>query len=133
MVKEKKTPPVIIVLDPALRNALQHEHGDIHEQVTVPDMSPSLYQIVMTGNVGSMPGNSSQYNFPDLGDDDEAHEHPDYMKLHKEDIVIKEQFVNEFVTQNQRVDEKAKEDVSGAPDAKGEIKREADQTGGEAQ
>lgn len=95
MVKTNRPPEVC--LDSYVPIAKVYEERNTKEQVTIPDVSPSLYQMVMSGTVGSMPGNTNLYNYPDLGDDDdEAHEHPDYMKLDKMDIVEKEDFVENF-------------------------------------
>lgn len=77
--------------------ARTYEDRNILEQVTVPDVSPSLYQMVSTATVGSMPGNSPAYQYPELGTDDEAHDHPDYEKLNKEDIVLKEEYVEKWL------------------------------------
>lgn len=95
MVKAKR--PREVCLDPFEPIYTISNDRDQYEQVTLPDISPSLYQMVTTGTVGSMQGNTQLYQFPDLGDDDEAHDHPDYMKLDKLDIVEKEQFINNFI------------------------------------
>lgn len=87
-----------VCLDPREPCARTYNDRDMTEQVTVPDLSMSLSQMVMTGNVGVMPGANPAYSDPDLGDDDEAHEHPDYEKLNKMDIVDKENYVTEWET-----------------------------------
>lgn len=108
MVKEKETPTVC--LDPRYPIAREYPHGDIHEQVTEPSITPSLYQMIQTSTVGSMQGNSA-YAYPDLGDDDDqVHDHPDYEKLDKLDPVEKSNFVDQWL-ENPDLYEKAK-DVS---------------------
>jgi len=88
--------PREVCLDPYDPIAINKNDRNEKEVVTVIDESPSLYQMVMSGSVGSMPGNTNLYTYPDLGDDEEAHEHPDYMRLDRLDILEKEEFVNNF-------------------------------------
>lgn len=93
MVKEKKEVPEVC-LD--YRKPLAREYNDrVNEQVTEPDTSLSLTQMVMTGTVRS---SNPNYIYPELPEDDEeAHDHPDYEKLDKQDIVEKEQFVENWL------------------------------------
>lgn len=87
-----------VCLDPRKPIAVNKNDRNEFEQVTVPDYAPSLYQMVYSGTVGAMPGNTSLYNYPELGDDDEAHDHPDYMQLDRLDIIEKQEYVNKFMT-----------------------------------
>lgn len=118
MVKEKEKVKTVC-LEPSEPCAREYNDRNIFEQVTVPDVSPSLYQMVTTATVGSMPGSSPAYQYPDLGDDDQAHDHPDYMKLNDLDIVEKNEFVDKWlenpdlyekVEVKPKVDEQSEED-----------------------
>lgn len=100
-----------VCLDPSKPLAHEFRHQFFDEQVTVPDCGPSLYQMVTSMTVGSMPGSNPAYAYPDLGDDDEAHDHPDYEKLNHMDMVHKEEYADEFVN-NPKNYEKEVEDVS---------------------
>lgn len=86
-------------LNPRNPIARVYQDRNDQEQVTVQDFSPSIYDMVRTGNVGSMPGNSSsRYTFPDVPDDDDAaHGLPDYQRLKDADMVEREAFVDDFV------------------------------------
>jgi len=106
MVKEKIEVIQEVCLDPRKPCARQYEPLDIFEQVTVQDVAPSLYQMVMSGTVGSMPGNSQFYQYPDLGEDDEAHDHPDYEKLDKLDIVEKEMYAEQWLKNPKNYEQK---------------------------
>lgn len=126
MVKEKKYPDVC--LHPDNRLAKEYHHGDIYEQVVEPNLSPSLYQMVQTATVGSMPGSSPAYSYPDLEDDDDlAHEHPDYEKLNQLDIVEKEVYVNEWLSKPENY-EKAKETTSSKDSTESEQGAEGEQS-----
>lgn len=108
MVKDKK--PSEVCLNPRFPCARQYEHGNIFEQVTVPDVSPSLYKMVTTGMVGSITGNARNFSYPDLEEDEElAHDHPDYEKLNHLDNVEKEAFVEDWL-HNPKNYEKRKEE-----------------------
>jgi len=117
MVKEKNLEIPDICLDHRKPCARTYEPLDIFEQVTVPDVAPSLYQMVTTATVGSMPGNSVLYQYPDLGDDDDAHDHPDYEKLDKLDIVEKEAYAENFLNNPKNYEKK---DVSDKTETEGE-------------
>lgn len=121
MVKENKEEVREVCLDSRKRLATTYTWLD-NEQVTVPDVAPSLMSIVMTGNVGSMPSNSSRYSYgPQIDDDEELHETPDFMKLKDADLVERQQFIDEFVEQNQEKDEKdsgEETEIKEAEDAK---------------
>lgn len=96
-----------VCLDNSKPLAREYVNGDIHQIVTVPDVSPSLYQMISTATVGSMPGNSPNYKYPDLGeDDDQAHDHPDYEKLNQLDIVEKESFVESWLEKPENYEKK---------------------------
>lgn len=84
-------------IDPAEPLAREYNERDIYEQVTVPDIGPSLHHMVSTGDVGPMSSRSRNYTYPDLGDDDNAHDHPDYEKLDHLDLVEKEEYVENFI------------------------------------
>lgn len=114
MVKEKSAPTVYLEHAPRV----EHPHGNIFEEVTEPDVSPSLLNMVTSATVGSMSVNSPKYQFPDLGDDDSAHEHPDYEKLDKLDVVDKALYVENWL-ENPNLYEKEKTDLSKG-DAEGE-------------
>jgi len=103
MVKAPRT----VNLDP-LGPRLAHEylHGE-YEQVTIMDVQPSLHSMVTTGIVGNQMGNS-RYVYPDLGDEDEAHEHPDYQRVNDMDNVEKQEFA-EMWLKNPKFYEKKKE------------------------
>lgn len=107
MVKEIKTQDVQeVCLDPRKPCARTYEWPNKDEQVTIPDVAPSLYQMVMSGTVGSMPGNSTMYQYPDLGEDDDAHDHPDYEKLDKIDQVEKEMFAENWLQNPKNYEQK---------------------------
>jgi len=103
MVKEKR--PSTVCLDPENPIAREYNDRDIFEQVTTPDVSPSLTYMVRTGMVGEAMAGSSLYEYPELGTDDEAHDHPDYQKLMSQDIVEQSEFVNILENLNQKADE----------------------------
>lgn len=97
---------------------VQSEHGDIYEQVTEPDVSPSLYQMITTATAGSMPGNNQAYEYPELGTDEQAHDHPDYEKLNKLDLVEKDIYVENWLQkeENYEIKKKEREEAIEAPD-----------------
>lgn len=102
-----------VCLDRRNRLAREYQRENADEQVTMPDMSPSLTAIVMTGNVGSMPGNNNRYVYPDMPDDDnEAHEMPDFQALQSIDPVEKENLVNEFINDDNNY---VKEEKTASP------------------
>lgn len=72
--------------------ASTYAHGDETEQVTIPDMSPSLHQMVVTGVAGTTSG---KYSFVDVDEDD--HDAPDYEKLSKADPALKAEFMDSFI------------------------------------
>lgn len=110
---EIKTPVVRLEFVPQV----EYSHGDPHEQVTVPDSSPSLVQMVMSGNAGALSVGSTKYSYPDLDDDDdENHDLPDYEKLNKLDVIEKEEFVDLFL-KNPKNYVKKEEESSGPVDA----------------
>lgn len=118
MVESKKRPPEVC-LDWHKPIARQYEDRDVFEEVTQPDLSPSLYSMVTTQTVGSMPGNSPNYVFQDIGDDDEeGHSHPDYGKLGTLDPIERENVVNSLVDNFEtNFNEKEKDDrTEGAPE-----------------
>ena len=87
-----------IYLDPHNPIAREYNDRDIYEITVRPDYSTNLTQMVMTGTVGSLTvHHNGKYQYPELGDDDEAHDHPDYEKLHNSDPVVKENYVEEFI------------------------------------
>lgn len=111
MVKSRPAPTVYLIHEPRLEPQML----DIFEQVTVPDISPSLYNMVMSGTVGSMSGNNRGFSFPDLAeDDDEAHEAPDYEKLDKLDAVDKANYVENWL-QNPNLYEKENTSTEAPP------------------
>lgn len=108
MVKEKKIPTY--ALDSENRcAAVEYPNAHAKEQVTVPDYSPSLVQMVTTGTVGSMTGNSKKYFYEDLDDDDElAHDAPDYEKIQSYDIVEKKELISQFIENNEKENDEPK-------------------------
>nr|QJB18746.1 MAG: hypothetical protein [Microvirus sp.] len=93
MVKKHST----VCLDPNEPIAKVYHDRDMFEQITIPDISPSLYQMVNNSSALGLTGNNSKYQYPELDDDDnEAHDSPDYEKIDKLDIVEKTQFVEEW-------------------------------------
>lgn len=126
MVKEKIIEIQEVCLDPRKPCARTYEPLDIFEQVTIQDVAPSLYQMVMSGSVGSMPGNSNLYQYPDLGEsDDDYHDHPDYEKLDKLDIVEKEQYAEQFLNDPKNYEKK---DSSTTAEPEGEAGKEGEGT-----
>lgn len=102
---------------------IEHPHGDIFEQITEPDVSPSLHQMVVTQTVAAMAVRSSAYSSPDYDadseeDDDLAHDDPDYMKLHGLDIVDKEAFVEEWLLDPKNREKVEQKDPSAAAPTK---------------
>lgn len=99
MVKEKVVQEVReVTLDyrKPLARQYDHDHGDPLEIITEPNIGvPSLYQMVVTGTVSPYVRGTA-YSYPDLGDDDEAHEHPDYSKVVDMDPVEQNEIVDRF-------------------------------------
>lgn len=101
--------------------AMEYHHGNIYEVVTIPDVSPSLAQMVKTGNV--IPAGSSQfYEYDDLpDDDDQAHEMDDASIVARMDPAMKDAYVQEFVSNPDNY-EKPKEEPKQEPKEGGEAK-----------
>lgn len=118
MVKNEK--PSEVCLDP-YKPIAQTYNWLPNEEVTELDVSPSLYQMITSATVGSMPGNSNAYKYPDIGDDDEAHDHPDYSKLDSLDLAERDNYVNEFLN-NPNNYEKKEEQPKVEDEPKGEEK-----------
>lgn len=112
MVKQKVRE---VCLDPRNPCAREYQERDIFEQVTEPDVSMSLTQMV---NTGTVPSSGKNYVYPDLPDDEEAaHDAPDYEKLNSSDIVEKEQFVEQWLEKPENY-EKLDQSVSDQPEPK---------------
>lgn len=107
-----------IVLWPNTRPiAMEYHHGNIYELVTIPDVSPSLAQMVKTGNV--IPAGSSQfYEYDDLPDDDDAaHEMDDASLIARQDAAVKDLYVTDFVNNPDNYEKPEKTDVEkGSPE-----------------
>lgn len=81
MVKQKDVVRTV-TLDPAEPLARQYEWGDPTRSDTVPDAAPGLQTMIENSRAADIQLlKSDAYKYPDLGDDDEAHEHPDYSKI----------------------------------------------------
>lgn len=74
--------------------AKTYYHGDPFEQVTQPDVSPSLTQMVSTGLVGNF---SNKYEFGEHDDDD--HDFPDMQKIANDDKAVREMYLNDINNQ----------------------------------
>lgn len=101
MVDKSKQSPPEVTLSTSKPLASTYYHGDPFEQVTVPDVSPSLSQMVSTGLVGNF---SNKYEFGEHDDDD--HDFPDMQKIANDDKAVRENYFNEL---SQQADEEFKE------------------------
>lgn len=120
MVKEKQQLREVC-LDHKKPCAITYPYGDPLEQVTVPDISMSLSQMVASNVVM---GGSSKYIDPNFDDDEEAHDKPDYEKLQGLDLVDKENFVAQWELDPNNY-EKKEEDAGTETDAKEKDQPEA--------
>lgn len=105
-------------LDKSKPLAQEYRHGDYPDEiVTVPDASPSLYQMVTTGMAGSV---SSRYEYGEHNDDD--HDLPDIEKLANGDKTVRDEFfdmMNSDEKQEEKQDE-TKEKRDGKDEKKDE-------------
>lgn len=133
--KEKPVGTVVegeVCLDPRKPvGRIAYNDLNIFEQVTVPDVAPSLSAMVRSGVVPA--GSSTLYTSPDFETDDEAHDGPDYSKLNNLDLVEKEEFVQEWEKDPRNYEKKEESSEASAAEGKADesSKAEPPSKGGE--
>lgn len=117
-ISRKERRSTIVVLNPEDRDAREQRWCDPREQVTVPDLAPSLASMVMTGVVGSM-SSANRYSFTHDAEteSDEDHDMPDYQRLKDEDYVVREEFSKELFDSLKKQHEKNEGKEGGTPSA----------------